>query len=120
MKKISFYFISILMILICFFIYLIFFRHIKSSEILIDNFSKITVDSLNPVVGKGYSLRKIKIKGYINDSILIRGFYGYPIYLSGKVDKEFNTEYYGSFPSIINIEPYKATSGKIKITHIIK
>ena len=120
MKKTIFYILLILTIAIGVFTYNIFFSHVKSNEILIENFLKTTIDSLNPDNGKAYSLRTIKVKGHINDSIIIRGFYGYPIYLIGRVDEEFNSEYYGSYPSVIKIDSYKAKSGKLKVIHAIR
>jgi len=101
-------------------IYNYIFGHIKTKEIFIDNFSNTTVNTLDPVIGKAYSSQEIKIEGYVNDTIIIRDFYGYPIYLNGKLEKVLNSEYYGSYPSTIKIEPYKATEGRLKIKHIIK
>ncbi|MFV0158325.1 hypothetical protein OBK24_07620 [Empedobacter falsenii] len=118
MKKYIFY--LILIISIGFFFYKNYFGHAKSNKILIDKFSTTIIDSLSPVSGKGYSIQLIKIKGSIDDSIMIKGFYGYPIYLKGTINKEFNNEYYGSSPSVIKIDPYKAKTGELQIIHIIK
>ena len=118
MKKYIFY--LILIISIGFFFYKNYFGHAKSNKILIDKFSTTIIDSLSPVSGKGYSIQLIKIKGSIDDSIMIKGFYGYPIYLKRTFNKEFNNEYYGSSPSVIKIDPYKAKTGELQIIHIIK
>jgi len=97
------------------------FGHIKCSKILVKDFSKTTIDSLTPEFGKAYYTQIVEIKGYTDDSIIIKGIYGYPIYLNGKIDKKFNAEYYGgSSNSIILIQPYKAKLGKLKVKHIIK
>lgn len=120
MKKIIIISLILISIISAVFIYNIIFGHIKSREMLIENFSNNITDTLYPYKGKPYSSQEIRVKGYVNDTILIKGIYGYPIYLNGEFDKNFNSEYYGSYPSIIELDFYKASKGKLEFTHIIK
>lgn len=121
MKKKTIYIISLLIILSFGILgYYELFGHIKSSEIIIENFSKTTVDSLIPDINKGYSTQIIKINGNVDDTIRVKGFYGNSIYLARNIDKEYYVEYYGGTPAFMLFEPYKAKKGKLKIKHIIR
>jgi len=61
-------------------------------------------------------MMNIWIKGYANDTILIKlnSVDSKPIMkLKGEIDERWYTDYYGEGNKIIIFEPYKATKGKL-------
>ncbi len=88
------------------------------TNIEITNFSDKKVVILEPYRWKPYSMLKIKVKGYTNDTIRINyNLYGDTnFYLSGKFDTLLvQTDYYGEGPVTLIVDPYKATEGKLKL-----
>lgn len=89
----------------------------------INNFSKVQIDTLIPKKNKSYHTSYIKVKGFANDSILIKGSsinndYNYfNIKLSGNLDTIIRRDYYGGSEIIFIFNPYLATKGKLKIKY---
>jgi len=87
-------------------------------NLIITNFSESKTITLKPYAGYPYTMMNIWIKGYANDTIVIRlnSSDSEPIMkLKGKIDKRWFTDYYGGSSKIIIFEPYKATKGKLEI-----
>lgn len=87
-------------------------------KLRIDDFTKSKIIILKPYKNYPYSMMNIWVKGYTNDTILIKlnTKNSKPILkLSGNIDKRWYTDYYGESEKIIIFEPYKATKGNIEI-----
>lgn len=87
------------------------------AKVTITDFSKSQKVTLTPYNWKMYSMLNLKVKGYTNDTILIKseGVYNFNIRLSGKIDTIFKTDYYGEGVMTYTILPYKATKGELEI-----
>ncbi len=110
----------------------LFFSCIGSSiekRITIKDFSHSFIDSLKPnarMVKAGYIAHSVEIKGYTNDTIIVyfsmRKKYfednkKHPTYLSGEINERYFEEYSGKTQKYLQVEPYKATKGKLKIKY---
>lgn len=64
-----------------------------------------------------YSMFNLKIKGYVNDTIIIKteGIYNLNMKLFGKIDTLWYSDYYGEDPIKFIFKPHKATMGEIEI-----
>ena len=63
-------------------------------------------------------MMNIWVKGYVNDTILIKlgSKNSIPILkLIGNINERWNTDYYGEGERKLIFEPYKATEGKLEI-----
>lgn len=80
----------------------------------INNFSEQQEFVLQPVQNKSYVTAYIKIKGFANDTVKIDAIR--TLELIGKFDTIIRTDYYGGHDIKINFNPYKATSGEIRLT----
>ena len=90
----------------------------KDNEtLIISDFTEIKEINLKPNKYKLYSMKNIWVKGYVNDTILIRlNNEDKPIMkLSGKIDKRWYTDYYGEGEETLIFDPYKATEGELEI-----
>lgn len=88
------------------------------ATIVISDFSSKKEITLKPYNYKLYAMKNVWVKGYVNDTILIRlNNEDKPIMkLSGKIDKRWYTDYYGEGQEKLIFDPYKATKGKLEIT----
>lgn len=87
-------------------------------KIIIKDFSSSKEIVLKPYKGYPYAMMNIWIKGYVNDTILIKlhSIESEPIMkLKGDIDERWYTDYYGEGERIIIFEPYKATEGELEI-----
>lgn len=87
-------------------------------KLIITDFSKPKNIILKPYKNYPYVMMNIWVKGYVNDTILIKlnSKNSTPIMkLSGEIDERWYTDYYGEGEKIILFEPYKATKGKLEI-----
>ncbi|TXE08968.1 hypothetical protein ES711_03265 [Gelidibacter salicanalis] len=87
-------------------------------SLFIEDFTVSKEIVLEPYKNYPYSMMNVWIKGYSNDTILIKlhSQDSEPILrLSGDIDERWYTDYYDEGNRIIIFEPYKATNGKIEI-----
>lgn len=87
-------------------------------KVVIKDFGKSTVLCLEPYNHHPYSMMNIWIKGYVNDTILIKleTLENRPILrLSGEINERWYTDYYGEGKRRIIFDPYKASNGTIEI-----
>lgn len=86
----------------------------------VKNFDQSLENSIKSRLDKDYSYEIVKIKGKVNDTILIVPCEGCePVKLSGKINEKFMNKF-GKGKSIMRFEPYKATTGDLKIIHKIR
>ncbi|MBJ7882788.1 hypothetical protein [Gelidibacter salicanalis] len=86
--------------------------------LIIDDFTDSKIIVLKPYKNYPYAMMNIWVKGYTNDTILIKldSKDSKPILkLSGDIDERWYTDYYGEGKRIIIFEPYKASDGKIEL-----
>ncbi|MDC6363515.1 MULTISPECIES: hypothetical protein [Flavobacteriaceae] len=84
----------------------------------INDFSESKTIHLKPYQNYPYSMMNVWVKGYTNDTILIKlnSKSNQPILkLSGQINERWYTDYYGEGEKNIIFEPYKATEGSIEI-----
>jgi len=84
----------------------------------ITDFSKDVTVKIEPYDKYPYTMMNIWVKGYTNDTILIKldSHNNSPILkLSGKIDERWYTDYYGGGSKTMIFEPYKATDGTLEI-----
>lgn len=92
-------------------------NHLIRKKIVITDFSKKRIDTLEPNNLASHVGYYIKIKGHSNDSIKIN-LSGYnDIKLSGKIDTLMNGDYYGGEKMIFTFSPYKATKGNLEVEY---
>lgn len=87
-------------------------------KLKIDDFTKSKTIVLEPYKNYPYAMMNIWVKGYTNDTILIKlsSKNSKPILkLSGEINERWYTDYYGEGKRTIIFEPYKATKGTIEI-----
>lgn len=88
--------------------------------IIITDFNKSFSDTLYPNKNSTYTMMNIWVKGFVNDTILIklRSKDSKPILkLKGEINERWYTDYYGGGERIVIFEPYKATEGKLEIKY---
>lgn len=89
-----------------------------SGKLKITDFSKFQTIKVEPYKYYPYSMMNIWIKGYVNDTILIKlhSKDSKPILkLKGEINERWNTDYYGEGERILIFEPYKANKGELEI-----
>lgn len=87
-------------------------------KIKINDFTKSKTIILEPYKYYPYSMMNIWVKGYTNDTILIKLHTknSKPILkLSGEINERWYTDYYGEGKRKIIFEPYKANKGSLEI-----
>ena len=103
----------------CFFAFVFFISCNKDNKTLkINDFSKSQSIHLRPHEDYPYTMMNIWVKGYANDTVLIKlnSKGNKPILkLVGEIDERWYTDYYGEADKTIIFEPYKATKGTIEI-----
>ncbi|WP_428235301.1 hypothetical protein [Gracilimonas sp.] len=92
----------------------------SSQDVVIDDFSEPIV--LNLDISRGsYSMKSFQISGEVDDSVFIRMCSEcFNFYLEGKIDTVFSMDFNGSSSvdsTLFFFDPYKAKSGKLKITY---
>ncbi len=86
----------------------------------INKFDHILHNSIPAVKNKDYRFEIVRLKGEVNDTIKIK-----PCStckeekLTGKISVKYKTEFRSGTAEMI-FDPYKATSGKLKIVHKIR
>lgn len=81
-------------------------------------FSKDRSLTIEPYKFIPYSMLNIHVKGYVNDTILIKlkNKDAQPILkLKGEINEIWKTDYYGEGPRTLIIEAYKASDGELEI-----
>jgi hypothetical protein len=89
-----------------------------NKKIKITDFSKPQKIKVKPYKNYPYTMMNISVKGYANDTILIKldSKNSLPILkLVGNINERWNTDYYGEGERMLIFEPYKATEGKLQI-----
>jgi len=89
-----------------------------NERILIKDFSKKQTITLKPNKFYPYSMMNIRVRGFVNDTVLIKlkSTEAQPILkLKGDFDETWKTDYYGEGPRTLIFEPYKATKGELEI-----
>ena len=89
-------------------------------KIIINDFSKIRKDTLTPKNIQSYYSSTIEVKGFSNDTILIKRFITKNIYnikLFGEIDTIIRSDYYGKNKIIFIFNPYIANKGKLNIKY---
>lgn len=87
-------------------------------KLKITDFSKSQTIKVKPYKNYPYSMMNIWIKGYVNDTILIKlnSKDSKPILkLIGQINERWYTDYYGEGEQILLFEPYRANSGELEI-----
>ena len=82
------------------------------------DFSKSQTIKVTPYKNYPYSMMNIWVKGYANDTIIIRlnSKDSEPILkLKGKINERWYTDYYGEGERILIFEPYRANNGELEI-----
>lgn len=104
-----------------------FFYSKDKAKLKISDFSAPKTVTLTPYKWKLYAMLNIKVKGFVNDTIIIKnttsGYYGKKSYndiigirLTGKIDTIWKTDYYnGEGSRTFTFDPYKATEGELEI-----
>jgi hypothetical protein len=108
-----------------FLVSILFFISCSKSEVKkeheIVKFDNIIKDTLVPKKNQSYTTQFVSIKGFANDSIMIKfGENGTPLYFKGKINEFINPDYYGNRDAIFIFNPYKAKNGKLNIIFCIK
>jgi len=90
-------------------------------KFVINDFSKVRLDTLIPNKNKSYYAYYIKVKGIVNDTIKIEmmNYGGHYIIPPGEIDTLLNADYYGKDTLIWAFNPYKATKGKLEIEYAL-
>ncbi len=100
-------------------VYCYLFGHEKSNKIVVENFEKSISDTLIPNDRRSYSAHILKIRGIVNDTIIVQ-FHGNHRF-KGKIDTLINfLDYYGGYKVGFKFIPNKSTSGKLIIEHSIQ
>ena len=89
-------------------------------RITITDFNKSFCDTLYPNENSAYAMMNIWVKGFVNDTILIKlgSKNETPILkLKGEINERWYTDYYGGGKRIVIFEPYKAKKGKLEIKY---
>jgi hypothetical protein len=89
-------------------------------SVTLTDFSKSFSDTLYPNENSTYAMMNIWVKGFVNDTILIklRSKDSKPILkLKGEINERWYTDYYGGGERIVIFEPYKGTEGKLEIKY---
>ena len=92
-----------------------FFYTKDQARLSITDFSKKRINILVPYNYKTYATSLVKVKGYTNDTIKIRGIFS--MNLSGKIDTIVSRDYYGTHNIRCIFDPYKATEGELIIEY---
>jgi len=96
------------------------FSCIRASDtVIIDNFSDPVVLKLD--ISKGsYTMKSLHLSGEVDDSVYVKMCSQcFKSYLKGKIDTTFIMDFNGSSSvdsTLFYYDPYKAKSGKLKIT----
>jgi len=89
---------------------------ITSEDVVIEDFSKPTVLSLD-LHGETHTRKAIHLKGEVDDSVYIQMCSEcFNFYLTGEIDTVFRTDFGSSDSASFYFYPYKAKSGKLNIT----
>ncbi|WP_298364847.1 hypothetical protein [uncultured Lutibacter sp.] len=90
----------------------------KSQTVVITDFSNSIIDTLKAKKSGHYGAAIMEIEGHSNDTIII-SFYNFKRKFSGNFKKSINMDFYGGLNShvIFKFNPYKATSGEIKVKY---
>lgn len=89
-----------------------------NKTLIVDNFDNTYEVEVIPYRYRSYTMMNIWVKGYTNDTILVRlnSRDSKPILkLSGKIDKRWYTDYYGSGARKVFLDPYKANKGVLEL-----
>ena len=88
------------------------------AKLKITDFSETRTITLEPYKNYPYALMNIWVRGFVNDTILIKlhSKDSEPILkLKGEINERWYTDYYGEGERIVIFEPYKATNGELEI-----
>lgn len=87
------------------------------AQLKITDFSKSFSTELEPYSLIPYAMFNLKVKGYANDTIIIKtiGTFNLKTKFVGEIDTLFNSDYYGEGPIRFVFEPYKATKGTLEV-----
>lgn len=83
----------------------------------VTDFSQKRIDTLIPHKYTSYHTSIIKIKGFCNDTIIVKEQGSFDFKFVGNIDTIIRTDYYGIYNKIFLFEPYKCTSGKLNIEY---
>ncbi|MDT0554035.1 hypothetical protein [Urechidicola vernalis] len=87
-------------------------------QFTVENFSKGRIDTQKPYPNKSYTKALIRVKGFCNDSIIIKEQGDtYNFKFSGNIDTILQMEYYGTYNKIFLFNPYRCTNGKLLIEY---
>ncbi len=69
--------------------------------------------------GHHYASYRLRLEGFVDDSIMVSGYaFLSPIKVSGEIDTLFVSDFYGQVEQLeLTIDPYKAKSGHLKVSH---
>lgn len=82
------------------------------------DFTKSKTIVVKPYKNYPYAMMNVWVKGYANDTILIKlnSKENKPILkLSGKIDERWYTDYYGEGERMLIFDPFKANKGELEI-----
>jgi len=82
------------------------------------DFTKSKTIVVKPYKNYPYAMMNVWVKGYANDTILIKlnSKENNPILkLSGKIDERWYTDYYGEGERMLIFDPFKANKGELEI-----
>ena len=86
----------------------------------INDFDAIVNNSIQAKKNKNYSYQIVRVKGEVNDTILLKPCANCEtIKLSGKISEKFMHDFTEGSAKM-QFDPYKATSGQLKIVHKIR
>lgn len=85
----------------------------------IQDFSKPHTFTLKTEKGHGYHKYAVRLEGSVDDSIMVSGYaFLSPVKVSGEIDTLFVADFYGQVEHLeVTIDPYKAKSGYLKVSH---
>ena len=91
--------------------------HKDQAKFKITDFTESKEVIVEPYKYYPYAMFNLKIKGYVNDTILIKtkGIYNLNMKLFGKIDTLWYSDYYGEGPMKFIFKPHKAREREIEI-----
>lgn len=86
----------------------------------INDFDAIVNNSIPAKKNKNYSYQIVRLKGEVNDTIIVKPCETCDVVkLTGKISVKYKNDFQVG-TSRFSFDPYKATSGKLKIVHKIR
>lgn len=86
----------------------------------INDFDAIINNHIPAKKNKNYTYQIVRLKGEVNDTIIIQPCENCnKVKLAGKISQKFKSDFEGG-TSKMQFDPYKATSGNLKIVHKIR